>query len=250
MEIVRDYRQLTERLQSLPRKNWRVRRVGEVWGYSFFAVYRTISPKAPTVLLTGGMHGEEPAGVEGVLRWLESGRWSKWRVNWFVLPCINPYGWERNQRWNAQRYDINRQFRNPSDCPEAKLVKRVVRGRTFLFSMEFHEDVEASGYYLYELRREGQFVGEKILRAVSQVVRINRDPVIDGNRATGRGLIRREASEFAFRRRRRWPMAFHLFLNCTGHVLGSETAVDVPLGRRAAAHDVALATALDTVLAR
>lgn len=249
MALVRDYRQLTARLRNLPGKNWRVRRVGEVWGCPFFAVHRTVSPpNAPTVLLTGGMHGEEPAGVEGVLRWLEGGAWSKWRVNWFVLPCINPYGWERNQRRNAQRYDINRQFRDASDSPEAKLIKRLVRGKRFLFSMEFHEDVGASGYYLYELRREPPFVGEKILRAVRQVVGLNRDPVIDGNRATGRGLIRRDASELAFERRQRWPMAFHLFLHCTGHVLGSETAVHVSLERRAQAHNAALSAALNAVL--
>jgi protein MpaA len=248
MGRVRDYSEIVRRLQNVERNAWSVKRVGEVWGYPWFCLRRRSYRNAPTVLLTGGMHGEEPAGVEGVLRWLESRQWSKWRVNWFVLPCINPYGWERNQRWNAQRYDINRQFRNASDCPEAKLVKRLVHGHRFLFSMEFHEDIEASGYYLYELRREPPFVGEKILRAVGRVVPVNRDSVIDGNRATGEGLIRRDASEFAFERRRRWPMAFHLFLNCTGHVLGSETAVRVPLERRAAAHHVALATALDAVI--
>jgi hypothetical protein len=43
-------------------------------------------------------------------------------------------------------------------------------------------------------------------------------------------------------------MAFHLFLNCTGHVLGSETAVHVPLEQRAKAHNVALRTVLRTLL--
>ena len=64
------------------------------------------------ILITAGVHGEEPGGVEGALRWLEGGEWAKWRVNWLVLPCINPYGWERNQRRNAQGRDINRQFRH------------------------------------------------------------------------------------------------------------------------------------------
>lgn len=248
MVLVRDYRQLTERLRNLPGKNWRVRSAGAVWGYPFFTVHRKLSAGAPTVFLSGGMHGEEPAGVEGVLRWLEGGRWSQWRVNWFVLPCINPYGWERNQRWNAQRYDINRQFRSITNCPEANLIKQAVRGRQFLFSMEFHEDVEASGYYLYELRREPPFAGEKILKTVGKIVPICRDAVIDGNEATGVGLIRRDASNYAFQSRRRWPMAFHLFLNCTSHVLGSETSVRVPLEQRAAAHNAALAAALNAVL--
>jgi murein peptide amidase A len=133
-----------------------------------------------TVLLSSGIHGEEPGGVEGVLRWLEGADWQKWRVNWFVMPCINPYGWERNQRFNAQGRDINREFRSPSEAPEAELIKRLLQGKTFLLSIEFHEDIDASGYYLYELQREPPFIGEKIVCAVEKVIPVNPDRVIDG----------------------------------------------------------------------
>jgi protein MpaA len=241
---VRDYREVVRRLTGAARTSWRLKEAGRIWGYPWFIVERVVSRAAPTVLLSGGMHGEEPGGVEGVLRWLEGGEWARWGVNWLVLPCINPHGWERNQRTNAQRRDINRQFRTRTNTPESELIKRIVRGRRFAFSIEFHEDVDASGYYLYELRREPPFIGERILRTVSKVIRINRDTVIDGNRATGRGLIRRDANGNLMRTRRRWPMAFHLYQHCTDHILGSETPVRAPLSQRAAAHGAALKAAL------
>lgn len=244
MRRVRDYREVVARLNALSSRQWRVKRVASISGYRWFCVERIVSENAPTVMLSGGMHGEEPAGVEGVLRWLEQGSWARHRLNWFVLPCINPFGWERNRRTNAQRHDINRQFHRNTKTPEAELIKRLVRGRRFLFSIEFHEDVGATGYYLYELRRQTSYVGEKVLHAVERVVPINRDKIIDGNQATGRGLIRRDAGTNFMRTRRRWPMAFHLFLNCTDHILGSETAVRLPLEQRARAHNVALAAAL------
>jgi murein peptide amidase A len=245
---VRDYGEVVHRLDGLSRSGWRVKQVGEVWNYPWFTVERIVKQSAPVVFLSGGMHGEEPAGVEGVLQWLERHDWARWRVNWFVLPCINPYGWERNQRTNAQRRDINRQFRHSSAAPEAELIKGLVKNKEFLFSMEFHEDVDAAGYYLYELRREPPFVGEKILRGVGKVIHINPDRIIDGRAATGRGLIRRQPDAAALNLRQRWPMAYHLFLNCTGHVLGSETPVTVPLEQRARAHQVGLKTALQQVL--
>lgn len=248
MSRVRDYGEIVERLRALPRDEWRVERVGEVWNYPFFRVRLHISRQAPTIFLTAGIHGEEPGGVEGALRWLEGREWSKWRVNWLVLPCINPYGWERNQRRNAQRRDINRQFRNPDACPEARLVKELVRGRRFVFSLDLHEDVDASGYYLYELRREPPFIGERIVVAVGHVIPINRNTVIDGNRATGLALIRREANVERLKRRLRWPMAYHVFLHCTDHILGSETPVQFPLEQRAQAHCAAVRTALQGVV--
>lgn len=188
--------------------------------------------------------------MEGALRWLEGREWAKWRVNWLVLPCINPYGWARNQRRNAQRRDINRQFRDAVDCPEAELVKRVVRGQRFLFALDFHEDVDASGYYLYELRPGPPFIGERVVAAVGKVIPINRDGVIDGTRATGPGLIRRGANLDRLKRRRRWPMAYHVFLNCTRHIMGSETPVHFPLEQRARAHNTALRTALRILTGR
>jgi protein MpaA len=247
---VRDYSEIVQRLRALPRREWRVRQAAEIWGYPFFYLRRRVAKDAATVLLTAGIHGEEPGSVAGVLRWLESGEWAKWDVNWFVLPCINPYGWERNQRRNAQRRDINRQFRDTSDCPEAELVKRLVKGRRFLFTFDLHEDVDAAGYYLYELREEPPFVGERIVKAVGRVIPINQEKVIDGSETTGLGLIRRASSVGTLKRRRRWPMAYHLFFNCTGHILGSETPVHFPLEKRATAHRVALRTALHSIAGR
>jgi murein peptide amidase A len=244
MGRVRDYTAIVQRLRALPRRQWRVEQAGKIWGYPFFCVRRTVHRRSPTILVTAGIHGEEPGSVEGALRWLESGPWRKWRVNWTVLPCINPYGWERNQRRNAQRRDINRQFRDTRDCPEAELVKRLVKGERFLFSVDLHEDVDAPGYYLYELCNGPPFIGERIIQAVGKVIPINRNNIIDGNQAAGLALIRRDARAHSLYRRRRWPMAFHLFLNCTNHILGSETPVRLPLSQRARAHNVALRTAL------
>ena len=241
---IRDYADVMRRLRVLPAKHWRVTQIRRVWGYPFFAVVRQPNRQWPTVFLTGGMHGEEPAGVEGVLQWLESPAALQWRVNWFVLPCINPYGWERNQRRNKQRYDINRQFRSPTDCVEAQLIKRLIRHRRFRFVMEFHEDVDATGFYLYEVTRLSPEIGEKMVAAVGKVVPINRERVIDSRPANGRGLIQRPKELTALQKRKRWPMAYHLFLHHTDHVLGSETAIQPPLAQRARAHTTALRTAL------
>ena len=239
-----------QRLRALPRGQWEVRQVAVMWDYPFFSLRRRIRKDAPTILVIAGIHGEEPGGVEGALRWLESGEWARWDVNWFVLPCVNPYGWERNQRRNAQGRDINRQFRNPAVCPEAELVARLVKGQRYLFTLDLHEDVDAPGYYLYELRQGPPFIGERVIKAVSRVIPVNREKMIDGSEATGFGLIRRDGSLKTLKHRRRWPMAYHLFLNCTDHILGSETPVDFPLEQRATAHGVALRTSLRAIVGK
>ncbi len=243
--MVRDYRTVTNRLTALGRRGWDLRVAGRVWGYPMYCVQRNRHERTPGVLLSAGLHGEEPAGVEAVLQWLESGQADRWRVRWLVMPCLNPYGWERNQRSNKQRCDINRQFRGRTDCPEANLAKRILRGCRFRISVEFHEDVDAAGYYLYELRHEPPYIGEAIVQRVRSAIRIHPGRVYDGNPSTGPGLIRRDPARGPMSKRRRWPMAYYLFEHHTGHCLGSETPVDAPMERRVRAHLVTLQAALE-----
>ena len=84
--------------------------------------------------------------------------------------------------------------------------------------------------------------------AVGRVIPINRDKVIDGNGTTGLALIRRETNGEQLKRRLRWPMAYHVFLHCTDHIIGSETPVHFPLQQRAQAHNIAIRTALRGVV--
>lgn len=240
MPVVRDYRQLEQRLQRLPRRAWDVEPVGRVDGLPFYEVTSRRPAHGDPVLLSAGIHGEEPAGVEAVLSFLESPPPDWLRLNWVVWPCINPYGWERNQRRSRQGLDINRQFRGRTRSDHARLIKQRVAHRRFAVSLEFHEDVDAEGYYLYEGYRNRQPMAPAILARVAQVIPLDPRPRIDGHRTDGRGLILRPLNAAAMRRRRQWPMAYYLFLHHTDHVFGSETPVRAPLARRVAAHLAAL----------
>ncbi len=99
---------------------------------------------------------------------------------------------------------------------------------------------------MYEAQRRGELIGETVIRSVRGLMPINRDRLIDGNEASAVGLIRRPLDDRSIRRRRRWPMAYQLYLHHTDRVFGSETPITVPLAKRAEAHCRALATVLQT----
>lgn len=63
----------------------------------------------PVTLVTGGVHGYETSGIEGALQFVEQhGDEHAGRANLLVAPCINPWGYERIQRWNFEAVDPNR----------------------------------------------------------------------------------------------------------------------------------------------
>jgi protein MpaA len=240
----RDYHKLAKRIEVLAAGEWRGELGGLVSGYPFFVMSRQVAPNAPTILLTGGMHGDEPAGVEAALQWMEGDDWRPWPVNWLVLPCINPFGWIHDQRINADGQDINRHFLDSDRCPEAALVRRVLGQQRFLLAMDIHEDSDSDGYYLCETKVGPPFLGERIPQALAGLMPVAESPLLDGRRAQGPGWVLRLARRNAFKRRRRWPLAFHLTACCTDHFLCSETPTHLSLDLRVRVHLKVLEEAL------
>ncbi len=94
------------------------------------------------VLISGGIHGEEPAGVYSVMKFLESDLHSFLdEYRFLIFPCINPFGFEHNYRFNSDRVDINRQFKPKTDCWEAVKVVRILSRfrRRFVCTIDLHE---------------------------------------------------------------------------------------------------------------
>jgi hypothetical protein len=99
----------------------------------------------PTVLITGGVHGYETSGVQGALRFLETGfdAYSA-RFNFVVAPCVSPWGYETINRWNANAVDPNRSFYQDSPAEEsANLMKYVASlGVDFIAHFDLHETTD------------------------------------------------------------------------------------------------------------
>jgi len=215
---------------------------------------RGLGPKRrPVRICVGaGIHGDEPAGVEAVLQWLEGLPEIDQRLpvaELVIFPCLNPSGYERNRRINDDGIDLNRQYKNPKAPIEVRAVRRALgrlsdgrTGRRFDLSIEFHEDVDSPGFYLYELIGHRRPIGRALIAAAARRLPINHAPKIEGADAEA-GIIQRDRRA-VHQRRSRWPHALYLFHLGTPHCLTFETPVTVPLAHRAAVHAGLLTLAL------
>jgi hypothetical protein len=100
----------------------------------------------PTVLVTGGVHGYETSGVHGALLFLEqfAAQYAE-RINLLVAPCVSPWAYEREHRWNAHAIDPNRSFRDDSPAGESVALLRLIaplRDR-FLLHIDLHETTDS-----------------------------------------------------------------------------------------------------------
>ena len=259
---VRSYSDLTRRLIRLAERIPEIdlHLLGKVRAgaerYPFWTLTTPAGPKKRTICLSGGIHGDEPAGVEAVLGALEMlkkrPRWID-RSQFTIFPCINPYGYEYGTRQNRSKIDLNRQFMRAHPAGEVRLMKRVLDGRTFDLSIEFHEDIDTPGFYLYELSKDPKrAIAKKIIRRVEKKYPINLGEEIEGAPAKG-GVISPDLSSGFFKerlaRRRQWPHAIYQYKQGTPHTLTSETPIHLGAKERVEIHLIVLKTAMEGLIA-
>jgi hypothetical protein len=235
------YEELMARIRALSG----ARELGRVGEYPVFAVEQGEDPGRPTALLIGGTHGDEPAGPAAVLAFCRrgAGPWLE-AFNFLALPCLNPHGYARNTRHNGQDVDINWAYQR-DDVPEIQVVRQLVAGRRFAFAVDFHEDWESPGFYLYELRRNGEPIGPQLMERVSQICPLNTEPVIEGQRARG-GVIIPTPQKHEELRGQGIPIV--LYDHHTDHLLTTETPTALPLEQRVRAQLAALEVVVEAHL--
>ena len=198
------------------------------------------------ILISGGIHGDEPAGVETLCTFLEDQLYKIHLRNWefTLLPCINPTGFEIGTRNNQDDIDLNRMFRETTVPREVDFVKSVLE-QPYDLDLELHEDIDSPGYYLYQKDQSAELspIGRAILNRVESIHPINLAEEIEEMQAD-RGLLGRlsEPDEMEW-----WPMALYAYIRGCRHVFTLETAPVLPMEVRVNAHLTAIQTALQRV---
>jgi hypothetical protein len=240
-----DPRDFAERIQAVARTaGFRVEPFGEITGLPLFALTRrTVGPR-PRIYLSAGIHGDEPAPPLALLDLIERGAFDT-RAVWFLCPLLNPVGFLRRTRENAEGIDLNRDYKALRSLEIQAHARWLRRQPNFDLALCVHEDWEAKGFYLYELNPTNRpSLARTMIEAVSRVCPIETATVIDGREIAERGIIRPASDPLL---RDLWPESIYLRAHHTllGYTL--ETPSSFPLAQRIAAHAAAIETAISRV---
>ena len=211
--------------------NGPVELIGTVHDYPIYQIRLASSAAAPVpILLTGGVHGDEPAGVAATLQFLERDNTELLkRFTFVVIPCINPYGYVHGTRENREGVDINRAF-DTMDVPEVAIVKKAIAQTQFSLAIDFHEDYDATGFYLYEGKRDEAYIGVELADAVKTIGPIDADDPGEEAPEIAAGVYK-VATEWGTQGLAPYLLHFH-----SEHVIITETPTIWPLEQRVALH--------------
>lgn len=239
--------------------------IGEVgFGSLTYPLYRvvldkqTLNPRMD-ILISGGVHGDEPAGVYAVLNFLENHAHDYLdRFRFFAYPCINPSGFERNTLENLDGVNLNRGFKQSPEAQEVFSVQRSLQQgpKRYLFTVDMHEvdpNYEGEGFtkkdnprdfYLYEFCPERKLrVGDRVITALEGDTPICKWEHIYGDKNSNGVVWYPEGNENPIYAELTTFEGF-LVKNYTGQAFTTETPTSWNLERRIQLHIRALSIAL------
>jgi murein peptide amidase A len=229
-----DIRAVLRDIETAARQHgWTSETFGRQGGFDLTALHRppppTPSPQPSNkIYLSTGIHGDEPAGPLAALRLLQEDRWPVNAELWFC-PCLNPPGFVKNRRENADGIDLNRDYRNPQTAEVRAHIAWLERQPSLDLYLCLHEDWESHGFYLYEQNPDAKpSLAEKMIKAVKTVCPIDLSEVIEDRPAQG-GIIRPNLDP---RTRPQWAEAFYLIMNKARQGYTLEAPSDFPLETR------------------
>ena len=236
---MRNYAKITERLKNLEVP---IERIGTAHSYPIHRIRLTSSAHKPQqVLITGGMHGDEPAGVEAVLQFMERDNTALLKnFSFVIIPCINPYGYIHNTRETRDDIDINRSFET-DDVDEVAIIKKALRQTQFSLAIDFHEDYDATGFYLYEGNRAEHYIGPELAAAAKAIGPLDPDDPGEDAPDLAEGVYK-VATSWGTQGLAPYLLHFH-----SEHVIISETPTIWSLEQRVALHLAILDTALSII---
>ncbi|MEM8549264.1 MAG: M14 family metallocarboxypeptidase [Verrucomicrobiota bacterium] len=220
-----------------------------------FGLELPVGIKKPTgssayLLLTSGIHGDEPAGPLGLLHWLERTKVSP-ALGLVIMPLLNPEGMVQKAREHPDFGDLNRDYfdqKAPHVRAQCRYLKEL--GQGYDVAVCLHEDWESKGFYLYEsYNGEPPGYARVILDAAKPHCGIDTSEVIEGNEAD-MGLLTRKRSEVELEEIGGCPEALYLCDHVTDISYTFEAPSAQPMDKRVAAHAAALDVIAQAVLKR
>jgi len=132
----------------------------------------TINKKKYLVLC--GVHGNEPAPVYAIkdfLLELNSNKVNTSNPQVDFLYIVNPWGFEKNNRYNINNIDVNRDFLTFT-TQEAQVIKNNINLSEYECVFDFHEG-NTKGYYLYFYSKKYEAIANNII----DLYKVNNVPI-------------------------------------------------------------------------
>lgn len=158
-------------IENLPRRHQNelsVKTIGLAEGEPIYRLdLPSHNPDAQKVLITSGVHGNEPFGVTATLEVIEKllyDRSLRSQYHFVFFPMINPAGLKRGLRRTLNNQDINRSFKAGKETQVVRMLKEELRGEKFDLGLDLHGARFKSGFFVIKANQNDAGLASRALR--------------------------------------------------------------------------------------
>jgi hypothetical protein len=197
----------------------------------------------PRILIDAGVHGNEPAGVDYVVRLiagLAAGKTPFQACEVDIIPVVNPWGWSHHRRFNKEGIDINRDF-SSRRSQEANIIIAFLKDKKYDLVLDLHEDPNAKGIYYYQYARKDKVMLNKLVARMGEAgypIETNVNMIL---LKTKNGIIDAPLWGLWYvKLTGQLSLSNYSRLNVSDDVFTLETPTHLPLDKRVAAHEASV----------
>ena len=204
-----------------------------------------------SVMLSAGVHGDEPAPPLAIARMASEGLFRN-DVDWTIFPALNPAGLEHGTRENADGIDLNRDYRSKLTYEvriHTQYIENLLEGTPLDLALCLHEDYESTGFYIYRVDQTeaATDICTHMLARASEYMSIEPSEEIDGLPAKNGIINPVEVYPETLESREDLPEAAYLYRDYAKRSYTTETPSSAYIETRISAQVAAILSAVETV---
>lgn len=147
--------------------------IGHAEGEPIYRInLRSKNPNAPNILITAGVHGDEPFGVSTSLEILEKSVFDskiRSKYNITIIPMLNPAGLRIGTRRTLGQIDVNRTFKPGHETTVTKIVRDNLEREEFERGFDLHGANKKDSFFVIKADEDEQNLALRTLEEIKDI---------------------------------------------------------------------------------
>ena len=129
------------------------------------------NPLAKRILITAGLHGNEPFGVTALMEFIEKTIYDNSLRNEYefvFLPMMNPKALKNSTRLTSDKIDLNRTFSIAKQTPQSRSIMNALQNEHFEMAIDLHGSIVREGFFIIRSGESDVALAQSALKNVPE----------------------------------------------------------------------------------
>jgi hypothetical protein len=149
-----------------------LKKIGESEGEDILRIdLPSRNSQAKKILITAGLHGNEPFGVTALMEFIEKTVFDhklRNEYDFVFLPMMNPKALKNSSRLTSDHIDLNRTFSSSRQTPQSLAIMNSLNNENFDMAIDLHGSIMREGFFIIKSMESNEKLAQAALKNVPE----------------------------------------------------------------------------------